>query len=447
MIDCEFTSDWRAPGVPLEHFWEHTVGSCHAALALRADWQDQLKRCRHELGFRRVRFHGLLHDDVGVLVRWREQLVHSFFNADRIVEALLDLDVRPFVELSFMPEVLASGPETVFHYRGNVTPPRDPAAWGDLVRRLAAHWVDRFGLAEVARWYFEAWNEPNLEVFWAGTQADYFTLYEQTAHALKGVDGSLRVGGPATAKDLREWADKARGQVRGRPLLYTEWNCSSNPRYEPQDEPYAAAFVVKTILEMAGLVECYSFWTFSDLFEENYFPSVPFHGGFGLLNLHGIPKPTYHAFAILHRLGDELLPTTGRHETVDVWAVRGHDMGTVVLTNHALPRQAIATRQVRVQLANTPPVRAAWLERIDAEHANAKRLWQELGSPEYLTAGQVERLRAGSALRREAMNLRHEGEQRFCELSLLPHGVAAITLEFEPEGGGSSPGRLPAGAR
>ena len=70
------------------------------------------------------------------------------------------------------------------------------------------------------------------------------------------------------------------------------------------DDPYAAAFIVKTILEANGLVQGYSYWTFSDIFEENYFPSVPFQGGFGLLNIHGIAKPAYRAFPIATRTGN-----------------------------------------------------------------------------------------------------------------------------------------------
>src|SRR5262249_53249381 len=129
----------------------------------------------------------------------------------------------------------------------------------------------------------------------------------QLAHSRRGI--------------LREWAQGALRQARGRPLYYTEWNCSSNPRFGLQDESYAAAFAIKTVLEMVGLVEGYSFWTFTDIFEENYFPSVPFHGGFGLLNLHGIPKPSYHAFALLHRVGRQILPVDGNHETVDAWVL------------------------------------------------------------------------------------------------------------------------------
>src|SRR5205085_3413176 len=132
---------------------------------------------------------------------------------------------------------------------------------------------------------------------------------------------------------LAEMAAEAHRRARGVPLLYTEWNVSSNPRYPRQDDPYAAAFAVKSVLEVSGLVEAYSFWTFTDIFEENYFPSVPFHGGFGLLNLHGVPKPNYRAFELLHRLGTDLLPVTGSHPTVDAWAVRRDGSVTVLLTS------------------------------------------------------------------------------------------------------------------
>jgi len=430
MATANFRCDLSAVATPLPHFWEHTVGSERAVIALRADWQDQLRRCRQELGFRHVRFHGLLCDDMGTLVTYAKRSIYSFFNTDRIWDYLLSLGMRPFVELSYMPEVLASGNSTVFHYKGNITPPKSYEDWATLIRKLVAHWVDQYGSEEVRLWFFEVWNEPNLKEFWTGSQADYFKLYRHTVEAIKSVDAQLRVGGPATAKNgwitefvdfceknglpadfvsthhyptdalgteeqdtetqlaqsrrslLRDWARETQRQARGRPVYYTEWNSSSNPRDPRHDEPYAAAFAAKTVMEMNGLLECYSFWTFSDIFEENYFPSVPFHGGFGLLNLHGIPKPTYRAFELLHRLGDECLPVEGTHPTVDTWVVRSPTGVTVLLTNHALPRHPIETTHVHIQLGGAPRPLAASAERIDEEHANAKRLWQEMGAPE-----------------------------------------------------------------
>lgn len=214
MSASDFSCALSDPGSPLPHFWEHTVGSDHAPVALRADWRSQLERCHRELGFRYVRFHGLLSDDLGTLVCQDHRFLFSFFNADQIVDHLLSIGVRPFVELSFMPTALASGDKTVFHYRANVTPPRDYGEWQDLIRRLVAHWKDRYGAEEVRRWYFEVWNEPNLEAFWTGSRADYFKLYRRAAQAIKDVDSSFPVGGPATARNewISEFLDFCEGQ-------------------------------------------------------------------------------------------------------------------------------------------------------------------------------------------------------------------------------------------
>src|SRR6056297_2737987 len=151
----EFRCDLAQTGLPLEPVWAHTVGSGHAPLALRADWQAQLRRCREDLGIRHVRFHGLLDDAMSTFVVHGGEPVYSFFNADQVWDFLLSIGMRPFVELSFMPTALASGSRTVFHYRGNITPPSDYAAWGDVVERLARHAVDRYGVGEVRRWFFE----------------------------------------------------------------------------------------------------------------------------------------------------------------------------------------------------------------------------------------------------------------------------------------------------
>lgn len=477
----DFRCDLSQPGSALRHCWEHSVGSCHAPLALRADWQQQLRRCRSELGFQYVRFHGLLSDDLGPVVRQhRGGLVFSFFNADRIIDFLLSIEMRPFVELSFMPAALASGSKTVFHYRGNVTPPRDYRQWSVLIRALLAHWVGRYGLREVAKWPFEVWNEPNLKAFWQGSRKDYFNLYQVTANAIKKVDPLLRVGGPATARDgwideflefcearqvpvdfvtthhyptdalghegddtetqlaesqrgvLREWTQDTRRRAGARPLYYTEWNTSSNPRDPRHDDPYAAAFVAKTVMEASDLVQGYSFWTFTDIFEENYFPSVPFHGGFGLLNLHGIAKPTYRAFELLHRLGNERLLVDGLHETVNVWVTRDDSAVTALLVNHALPRHWIDRKRVRLHFVHAPEPIGVSLNRIDERHANAKRRWQALGAREYLDDRQVEQLHDASRLTPQTCPWTWRDGQLDLEIELPPHAVAAIVVKPVP---------------
>jgi xylan 1,4-beta-xylosidase len=482
----DFDCDLSAKTTPFPHFWEHTVGGDHAPMALRADYRAQLRRCHDELGFRHARFHGLLSDDMGTLICHKEKYLYSFFNADQIWDFLLGIGMKPFVELSFMPRILASGSTTVFRYKGNVTPPKDYKRWATLIRKLAAHWIDRYGIAEVRTWFFEVWNEPNLRAFWTGTQKDYFNLYRYTVRALKDVDNRLRVGGPVTAKNqwieefvvfcekndlpadfisthsyptdvvkgtslgdekdateaqlarsprsiMRQWAQDVHRLAGGRPVYYTEWNTSSNPRDPRHDEPYAAAFVTKTVMEASGLVDGYSFWTFSDIFAEDYFPSVPFHGGFGLLNLHGIAKPTYRAFELLHRLGTEQLRVLGVHLTVDAWAVRGKAGVTILLTNCALPRHPIGKEHVRIRLTDAPQPQDISLERIDEEHANPKTLWLEMGKPTYLSAKQVEQLQSDSRIVREQQPWKYEQGAIHLDIDLPPQSVAAVTVRFSPQ--------------
>jgi xylan 1,4-beta-xylosidase len=477
----QFICNLSEEPAPFQHFWEHTVGSGHAPLALRADWQAQLRRAHEELGFQHVRFHGILSDQMGTLICQNEQFLYSFFNTDQIFDFLLSTGMKPFIELSFMPETLASGSKTVFRYQGNVTPPRDYRQWEMLILKLAKHWVKQYGVSEVSQWYFEVWNEPNLHHFWTGTQEDYFKLYHHTVEAIKRVDASLRVGGPATAQNawIEEWlsfceanslpadfvtthyyptdafgeigadtetqlanapkdvmqqrAQESRNRAQGKPLYYTEWNVSSNPRHDMHDLPSAAAYATRIVMSVHGLVDGYSFWTFSDIFEENYFPSVPFHGGFGLLNLHGIAKPVYRAFQLLHRLGDQLFPVAGEHETVAAWGVRKEYSFTFLLVNQAMPRHPIRTEVVELILSNAPEPLAVFVERIDEDHANPRRKWDELGKPDYLSAYEVDSLKASSELVKEPMEWKYEHGNIYLKLSLPPQSVAAITLELAME--------------
>jgi xylan 1,4-beta-xylosidase len=197
------------------------------------------------------------------------------------------------------------------------------------------------------------------------------------------------------------------------------------------DQPYAAAFVVKTIMEANGLVEGYSYWTFSDIFEENYFPSTPFHGGFGLLNIHGIAKPAYRAFELLHKLGYELLQIEGEHATVDVWAVRGTHSVTLMLTNFALPRHEIAVETVQLEMRSIVAPAYGEIRRIDADHANPRRRWEELGSPDYLGAVAVENLMEYSTCNAEPCDYGfHEGKIT-CTVTLAALSVTTVTFHFQ----------------
>lgn len=191
--------DVNKEGKPFSNFYQKCVGAGRAGEGLRADWQTQLKMAVDECGFEYIRFHGLFADDMFVFMTEDGQVRYNWQYIDSLFDALLDIGIRPFVELGFTPSDLASGDKTVFWWKGNVTPPASYEQWADMVGSAVRHWIERYGIEEVLQWYFEVWNEPNLPPFWAGSKSEYFELYRVTAEVIKGIHQELKVGGPATS--------------------------------------------------------------------------------------------------------------------------------------------------------------------------------------------------------------------------------------------------------
>jgi Glycosyl hydrolases family 39. len=475
-----FIIDANAATTYFPHVWEECVGSCHAATALRADWQEQMKKCRKELGFKSVRFHGIFNDDMSVYGMTGNGPCYSFHNVDLIYDFLLDIDMKPFVELSFMPGALASGTQTAFHYRANVTPPSDYNRWADLIEKFAQHLVDRYGIDEVSRWYFEVWNEPESNYFWAGGKEEYFRLYRYTAEALKRVDTRLRVGGPATGAEkwiddmiafcegngvpldfisthhyptdvgigfghpmeermakskrgvLKEKAMAVRKKAGKYPLFYTEWSNSPGNRDVYHDMPYAAAFAVKTLADNQGLTDIYSYFAFSDIFEEMQTSSLPFHGSFGLLNIYGVPKPVYRAFQILHEAGTERLPVEGgESRTLEALALKkGTEKLDIILHNHNIPLSPIKEETACVTVKGINKFRRAVIRRVDENHCNPRRVWIDMGSPEYPEKEEIRKLLDASELKDEPINCENKEGSIMFTVTVPPHGIADIILEL-----------------
>lgn len=184
----------------LNHIWSRCVGAGRASEGLREGWRNQLRQAVRECGFEYIRFHGLLHDDMFVYRVIDGEEVFQFQYIDDLFDFLLEIGIRPFVEFGFMPADLASGTQTQFWWKSNVTPPADWVKWENLIERLMNHWVQRYGREEIKTWYYEVWNEPNLHnAFWTGGKQRYFELYKRTVSVVKRVEPGCRVGGPATS--------------------------------------------------------------------------------------------------------------------------------------------------------------------------------------------------------------------------------------------------------
>lgn len=487
--------DARAPGRPFPHFWERIFGSGRAVLALRANYQTDLAMMRSATGIRYVRSHGVLDDDVGLV----EQHTRLFYNSssgrvspynfsyiDQIYDALRAHGVRPFAELDFMPKALAADPHMrqSFWYHPIVSPPRSYAAWDRMIRALARHLIARYGINEVSKWYFEVWNEPNLD-FWGGVpkQQTYFTLYDHTARALKSVNARLRVGGPATAQAAwvsaflahvakvrapidfvsthvyandtaqnvfgtrqrigrrtmvcravrKVYEQIARSPYPHLPLIFSEYNASYANEPDVTDTPYMGPWLATTIAQCDGLVQAMSYWTFSDVFEEGGVIRKPFYGGFGLIAEDDIPKAAFNAFALLHKLGHTRLDPTARSALI----TRTLDGGlAIALWNYAPPdgtgsrytpppaKRPMRTFALSVQ--GIPRSSAGMLWRVDDRHSNVLQAFDAMGRPRWPTPAQIERLRAAGQLARPERVRLHDGR---IQVAVPQHGLALLLLE------------------
>ncbi len=383
---------------------------------------------------------------------------YNFSYVDQIMDALRAHGVRPYVELDFMPSALASNPKLTqdFWYHPNVSPPRNYAAWDQMIEALARHFIAQYGINEVSKWYFEVWNEPNLS-FWGGVpkQRTYFELYDNTARALKSVSKRLRVGGPATAqaawvsaflrhvakvhapidfvsthiygndtaqhvfgKDekisrrtmvcsaVRKVHDEiARSPYPHLPLILSEFNASYSNEPDVTDTPYMGPWIASTIRQCAGLVHAMSYWAFSDVFEEGGVIRKPFYGGFGLIAEDDIPKPSFDAFALLHKLGHVRLQPHVRSALI----TRKHD-GSLVLAlwdysppdgtgpKYTPPPPHRSHRVFDIRVTGFPAAATGLLWRVDDRHSNVLRAFDAMGRPSWPTPGQIAELRAAGRL-------------------------------------------------
>eukprot|EP00040_Diaphanoeca_grandis_P040322 m.261685 g.261685 ORF g.261685 m.261685 type:complete len:576 (-) comp42806_c0_seq1:143-1870(-) len=513
-LTVEASIDLVSTRTPFPHYWKRCVGSGHMLLGTRADWRNHLQLAVTELGFTGIRGHGILDDDMSVLPhkpQGKDAPLYEFYNVDQVFDFLVSLDIKPVVELSFMPKALVTCGGTnqsscnyAFNdagsYKGMVMPPDDFNDWYDLVHALADHFVSRYGLEEIATWHFEVWNE----MWGISFPQPYMQLYNASAAAVKNVHKSLKIGGPATMQtlDVADFIAACNNQSNPVPVDFisthfypTDPQCTSGAgQNDPdcfahtvlaaqklakkadlpffiteyndglgassRDDSSAAAFVIRHMGLMQDL-DMFSWWTFSDVFEEGWMRAEPFHNGYGMMTMHGVRKPTWRAFEMLMGAGAERVPVTGMvspvddNATVSVLATLGEsDLQIFVANYHRLGavehyKCNEATKQCTVDPTGTytdpslcgencvkyggdskrrvPSPRSvgdcpsqnvtitivhtaeqgkvlhmqgdAQGLRIDEDHANPQQAWIDMGSPSYPTPAQIVTLNAASVIK------------------------------------------------
>src|SRR5581483_11993042 len=268
--------------------------------------------------------------------------------------------------------------------------------------------------------------------------------YDETAKAIKRVDAHLRVGGPATAQAA--WVDvfikhcldnhvpfdfvsthvygnedsqnvfgrklpilrrdmvarsakKVFDQVKSSgapktPIIWSEYNATYMSQPEITDSAFMGPWLANNIRECDGLTEMMSYWTFSDVFEEQGIVRTPFYGGYGLIAERGIPKAAFYAFEMLHTLGDRRL----RSDSEDALVTERTD-GTVVIAlwNYGEPGEQKSPKAFHISA--TGGHFSKYREQLlDPDHGSSLKVWKEMGGPATPTLQQVRKIISDSAL-------------------------------------------------
>jgi xylan 1,4-beta-xylosidase len=482
---------------PVDRFFDLSVGSDYPGTLIRDDSQAQLKVTVDELGFRYIRFHAIFHDVLKTVRVENGKTVYNWAGIDRLYDDLLARRIRPFVELGFTPEALATSKNSIFYWHGNTSHP-NPQGWKDLIAAFIRHIEERYGKDEVRSWYFEVWNEPNLSGFWeGGDQKAYFELYDLTAKTIKSIDPALRVGGPSTAgaawvpeflahvkqsgaavdfvtthtygvdggfldedgksdTKLSPSPDAITGDVRRvreqisasafphLPLYFTEWSTSYTPRDSVHDSYISAAYILSKLKACEGLLQGMSYWTYTDLFEEPGPPTAPFQGGFGLLNPEGIRKPAFFAYKYLHALQGD---TIAANDSQSMIATDGGNVAAVAW-DFEQPEQKVSNRPFYTKLVQNHAAAPVQLKvahlaanagyRVEVHrtgfHANdAYSAYIEMGSPKTLTPEQVAHLNELTRDLPEKSQVQQSGKDGTIEVSVSMNSNDIVLITVRPE--------------
>lgn len=464
---------------------DHCVGTGRMDLALHKEYLDQLKVTQDEIGFSYIRGHGLFSKYMGIYKEGRFDIEgkeeYCFTYLDMVMDSYLELNIRPILELGFMPDDLASGDETCFFWKGKVSPPKDYDKWGRLVQNTLKHLIERYGIDEVRNWPIEVWNEPNLTTFWKDADMEeYFKLYAVTAVAIKEVDKELKVGGPAICGvdderwlreflayvdennlpldyvsrhhytsyspkmvgryayiDLHEpedafgWLERSRDIVdsfekfKGMEIFITEFNTSYVPNAPIHDTVLNAAYVAHMLSRLGDKHESYSYWTFGDIFEEFGIPFTPFHGGFGLVANGCIEKPTFWTFAFYKKLKGECILRS--EDSVIVKAADGSIRGVVWNLDKRLEKKNL---NVSYNIANVEKKEYFVLEKfVNEEIGNPLKMWHEMGEPSSLSKAEKELLKQAAKPGISSKNIVSENGNITLEYELLPNEVRYFEIK------------------
>jgi len=203
------------------------------------------------------------------------------------------------------------------------------------------------------------------------------------------------------------------------PIIWSEYNATYMTQQEVTDSAFMGPWLANNIRECDGLATLMSYWSFSDVFEEQGVVKTPFYGGYGLIAERGIPKAAFHAFELLHELGDRRLPVRSEN----VLATEGKGQLVVALWNYAEPGETVPPKTFQLTITGAD-ISGFRMRMVDPQHGSGLQAWREAGSPISPTVEQAAQIQARAAL----PPAEKHSSQEPITVTVPPQGLAV--LEF-----------------
>jgi beta-xylosidase/AraC-like DNA-binding protein len=352
-------------GMDYEQPWGKVINLGFARDFVKGDFFNQINLLQKEAPFRYGRFQGLFGGDTAGGGEPRQG--YNFVQTDRVINFLYDVKLIPFIELGLKPDMISGKHgEIVFEKNGEAKdiPVRE---YEKMVDKFLKHMVNRFGIQEIGRWYFEIWAPCGFALKYSKAEIDiYIEQFVRIRKIIKDIAPAALVGGPgynltrtedlsimagilhaleeraacpdffslyaysfseipAESSDMNDislllwekdentkrivWAkDFIQSTIPVvKRFFVTEWNLDYSSRNRLHDSLIKAPFILQNCINAVGSIDILAYWTASDISAEYNDSSSILFGGPGLISRHGIRKPSFFAYHFLSQLGDTLL--------------------------------------------------------------------------------------------------------------------------------------------
>lgn len=478
-IDIDLDLNLDRPRESLDKYWNNLICLGRGSEYLRNSFEKQLKMVQKEIAFKNVKVNGiyLTHDEFASLKGRTDFSNYDWTYINKLFDILLSNNLNPYIELSHVSGTSGNYvPEG--WWEDIVPPPSDFESWLKILDSFMRNIINRYGIREVEKWYFEIWNEARLNyIIWNLTPEDYFLFYEIMARRIKTFSPNIKVGGlglsyngnddlvyiesflnhcrrekiPIDFVSVKMYPEYVEPGSRGESVLglkdedfiarslgeletikkdygvelyITEWSSSISFENPIHNKTYAASYILDQIAKCYGKTKTMGYWIMSDLVENYSFNEFLDSGGYGLLTRDGIKKPSYYVYYLLNKLGNQVLLRSERYIVT-----RSGENLQILLFNHVHGEEE-AEESIFFNL-NIKSIDGKYKETVytlDRDNGSAYDQWMRLGKTIDLSIEELDYIKRLSVPR---INI---GERVFDgtyleNIRIAPNGIKLIVLE------------------